>query len=191
MSFLPKYKFVLASKSPRRQELLKSLGINFDVRIKEVEEVYSDALKAEEVPVYLAKLKAEPFMESLAENELLITADTVVCIENEILGKPNDKAEAQLMLRKLSNREHKVITGVCLSSANKLHAFYGLTKVCFKALTPDEINYYIDAFEPYDKAGAYGIQEWIGSIGIRHIEGSFYNVMGLPIQKLYEEIQKF
>lgn len=191
MECLPKYNYILASKSPRRQELLKSLGIDFSVNIKDVDEIYPDDLRTEEVPVYLSKLKAKPYKNSLKTNDLLITADTVVCVGNEILGKPKDKNDAKQMLNKLSNRTHKVITGVCLSSKNKSHSFYGTTLVSFKELSNIEIEYYINEFKPFDKAGAYGIQEWIGSIGIQHIEGSFYNVMGLPIQKLYEEIRKF
>lgn len=191
MHWFPDYNIILASKSPRRQQLLKSLGIEFSVQTIEVDEVYSDKLTKHEIPVYLAELKAEPFRDKLTDNDLLITADTVVCLENQILGKPKNRQEAIEMLQNLSNREHQVITGVCLSSKQKSHSFFSLTNVRFKQLTFDEINYYVSEFKPYDKAGAYGIQEWIGTIGITHIEGSFYNVMGLPIQKLYEEIQKF
>jgi len=191
MKWFPDYNFILASKSPRRQQLLESLGLTFSIRLKEVEEVYPEGLRKEEVPVYLAELKAQAFINELAENEIVITADTVVCLENEILGKPNDYKEAFSMLTNLSGKEHQVITGVCLTSKNKSTSFYSLTNVMFKELTAQEIEYYISEYKPYDKAGAYGIQEWIGTIGITHIEGSFYNVMGLPIQKLYEEIQKF
>jgi len=191
MKWFPDYNFILASKSPRRQQLLESLGLTFSVRLKEVEEVYPEDLSKEQVPVYLAELKARPFIGELTENEVVITADTVVCLENKILGKPKDYNEAFSMLANLSGKEHQVITGVCLTSKHKSTSFYSLTNVMFKELTSQEIEYYISEFKPYDKAGAYGIQEWIGTIGITHIEGSFYNVMGLPIQKLYEEIQKF
>lgn len=191
MKWFPKYNFILASKSPRRQQLLKSLNIDFTVKTKEVAEVYPKGLEKEEVPVYLAELKSKPFSTELSANDLLITADTIVCLEKEILGKPKDYEEAYEMIEKLSGKEHQVITGVCLSSINKSHSFYSQTNVCFKELTSAEIEFYITQFKPFDKAGAYGIQEWIGSIGITHIEGSFYNVMGLPIQMLYEEIQKF
>lgn len=191
MNWFPKYNIILASKSPRRQQLLESLGIEFSVQTKEVDEVYPQDLNKEEVPVYLAELKSKPFIDDLNENDLVITADTVVCLEDEILGKPVDAADAFRMLNNLSNQNHQVITGVCLTTKQKAYSFYSQTNVRFKELTQQEINYYISEYKPFDKAGAYGIQEWIGTIGITHIEGSFYNVMGLPIQRLYEEIQKF
>ena len=191
MDWFPDYNIILASKSPRRQQLLHSIGIDFEVKTKEVEEVFPAGMSSEEVPVYLAKLKAVAFKNDLKENDLLITADTVVCLSNEILGKPADYNEAFAMIRMLSGKEHEVITGVCLTSKLKSKTFFSSTHVQFKTLSSEEIDYYIQNFKPYDKAGAYGIQEWIGSIGITHIEGSFYNVMGLPVQKLYEEILKF
>jgi septum formation protein len=191
MNWFPNYNFILASKSPRRQQLLKSLGITFTVITKEVDEVYSPTLSNEEIPVFLAELKSKPFLNELSDGDLLITADTVVCLGREVLGKPKDYNDAFQMIQSLSGKEHQVITGVCLASKQKSHSFYSITNVQFKALTNDEINYYISEYKPFDKAGAYGIQEWIGSIGITHIEGSFYNVMGLPIQKLYEEIKTF
>lgn len=172
-------------------QLLKELGLQFVVQTIEVDEVYPNTLKKEEVPTYLAELKAQPFVNELNANDLVITADTVVCLGNSILGKPKDYNEAVQMLQDLSDGEHQVITGVCLTSKQKTSSFHSLTNVRFKSLTKQEIEYYVNTFKPYDKAGAYGIQEWIGTIGISHIEGSFYNVMGLPIQKLYEEIQKF
>lgn len=191
MNWFPTYNFILASKSPRRQQLLQSLGIEFTVQTKEVEEVWPAGLKIEEVPVYLAELKAGGFKADLGENDLLITADTVVCLDKEVLGKPESFDEACTMLQRLSGREHQVITGVCLTSAHKQESFYSVTNVEFKTLTREEIEHYVTNFKPYDKAGAYGIQEWIGTIGISHIEGSFYNVMGLPVQKLYKYIQSF
>ncbi len=191
MNWFPKYNFILASKSPRRNQLLKSLGINFSIKIKEVEENYPDNLTKEEIPVFLAELKAIPFLSDLKSNDLLITADTIVWFNGKVLGKPNDKAEAIQMLQQLSGNEHQVISGVCLTAHHKKKSFFSISNVQFKALSSSEMEYYISRFKPFDKAGAYGIQEWIGSIGITHIEGSFYNVMGLPIQKLYEEIQKF
>lgn len=191
MNWFPKYNFILASKSPRRQQLLQSLGIEFSVQTKEVEEVWPVGLKIEEVPVYLAELKADAFKSDIGENDLLITADTVVCLGEEVLGKPESFEEACAMLQRLSGKAHQVITGVCLTSRRKRISFYSVTNVELKTLTIAEIEYYITHFKPYDKAGAYGIQEWIGTIGIKHIEGSFYNVMGLPIQKLYEYIQSF
>lgn len=191
MNWFPDYNYILASKSPRRNELLKSLGIEFSVKTKEVDEIYPDSLSKEEIPVYLSKLKASAFQNEISDKDLVITADTIVCLDGKVLGKPKDKQEAVQMLNELSGNSHQVITGVCLTSKNKELAFYSTSDVVFKQLSADEIEYYVSEFEPYDKAGAYGIQEWIGSIGISHIEGSFYNVMGLPIQKLYEKIQKF
>jgi len=191
MDWFPNYNIILASKSPRRQQLLKSLGLTFIVKTREVEEIFPEDLSKEEVPVYLARLKATPFKNELSETDLLITADTVVCLNDEILGKPSDYNEAFQMLQSLSDKVHEVITGVCLTSKIKQDSFFAKSKVEFKSLTKDEIDYYIRTFKPFDKAGAYGIQEWIGAIGITNIEGSFYNVMGLPIQKLYEKIQSF
>lgn len=191
MNWFPKYNFILASKSPRRQQLLHSLGIEFQVKTKEVEENYPENLAKEEIPVFLAELKSQPFLSDLKESDLLITADTIVWIDDFVLGKPHNKEEAKQMLQKLSGKEHQVISGVCLTSIVKQKSFYAISNVQFKELTKSEINHYISEFKPFDKAGGYGIQEWIGVIGITHIEGSFYNVMGLPIQKLYEEIQKF
>ncbi|HPF50605.1 MAG TPA: Maf family nucleotide pyrophosphatase [Draconibacterium sp.] len=191
MNWYPEFNFILASKSPRRQQLLKSLDIDFSVKTLEVDETYPDYLSKEEVPVYLAELKAKAFLAELEEKDLLITADTIVCLRDQILGKPGNYDEAFNMLRKLSACKHEVITGVCLTSVKKKISFYSSTEVEFKELSDEEIDYYIQNYHPFDKAGAYGIQEWIGSIGIRQIEGSFYNVMGLPIQKLYETIKKF
>ena len=191
MKWFPDYNYILASKSPRRNQLLKSLGIDFIIKIKEVEENYPNNLTKEEIPVFLAELKAKPFFADLNANELLITADTIVWFNGKVFGKPKDKAEAIQMLQQLSGNKHQVISGVCLTSLNKKKSFYSISNVQFKVLSNSEIEYYVSQFKPFDKAGAYGIQEWIGSIGITHIEGSFYNVMGLPIQKLYEEIQKF
>ncbi len=191
MNWFPKYNFILASKSPRRNQLLKSLGIDFSIKIKEIEEIYPDNLTKEEIPVFLAELKAKPFLAELKANDLLITADTIVWFNGNVLGKPKNKTEAIQMLQQLSGNEHQVISGVCLTAHHKKKSFYSTSNVQFKVLINSEIEYYVSQFKPFDKAGAYGIQEWIGSIGIVHIEGSFYNVMGLPIQKLYEEIQKF
>lgn len=191
MKWFPDYNYILASKSPRRQELLTSLGIQFTVKTKEVEELYPGDLSKEQIPVYLAELKAKAFQNQLSSNDLLITADTIVCLENEVLGKPADYNEAFEMLSRLSGHEHQVITGVCLSSVQKNESFYAVTDVQFKSLSEEEIDYYIREYKPFDKAGSYGIQEWIGCIGIRGIRGSFYNVMGLPVQKLYERIVNF
>lgn len=191
MNWLPDYNYILASKSPRRQELLQSLGIKFQVVTKEVEEKYSIKLKKEEIPVFLAEHKAKHFLDDLKEHDLLITADTIVWFDGEVLGKPGNRQEAIETLQKLSGQEHQVISGVCLSSLNKQKSFFSISNVSFKILSLAEIEYYVSEYKPFDKAGAYGIQEWIGFIGITHIEGSFYNVMGLPIQQLYTEIQNF
>jgi len=191
MDWFPKYNFILASKSPRRSELLQSIGIKFKVITKDVVEEYQDNLSKEEIPVFLAELKVQPFLAELESNDLIITADTIVWLKGKVLGKPKDKKEAIRMLHELSGKQHQVISGVCLTSKRKQVSFHSISTVHFKKLTPIEIEYYVSQYKPFDKAGAYGIQEWIGSIGITHIEGSFYNVMGLPIQRLYEEIQKF
>jgi septum formation protein len=191
MKWLPDYNYILASKSPRRQELLHSLGIDFKVILKEVDENYPDNLTKEEIPVFLAELKSKSMIYELKENDLLITADTIVWLNGEVLGKPADKEDAIKILQKLSANEHQVITGVCLTSVHKQKSFYSVSNVRFKELSQSEIEYYVSEFNPLDKAGAYGIQEWIGYIGITHIEGSFFNVMGLPVQQLYTEIQNF
>ena len=185
------YKIILASKSPRRRQLLDGLNIPFEVVIHEVEEVFPDGLPMEEIPVYLAKLKAEPFTEELSHDALVITADTIVWIDGKVLGKPNDYEHAAEMLRQLSGKKHVVVTGVCLTSREKQVSFSASTDVYFKDLTDSEIDYYLENYRPYDKAGSYGVQEWIGYIAITRIEGSYFNVMGLPVQRLYEELRKF
>lgn len=191
MNWLPPYNYILASKSPRRQELLLSLGIEFRVVTKEVDEHYPNHLTKEEIPIFLAELKAKSILSDLKDNDLLITADTIVWHDNTVLGKPKDKGEAIGMLKKLSGCEHMVISGVCLSSTKKQRSFNSISKVRFKVLSEGEIDYYVSNYRPYDKAGGYGIQEWIGFVGITGIEGSFYNVMGLPVQQLYEGIMAF
>jgi len=191
MENLKKYHIILASKSPRRQELLKELGLDFTVETFDVDEIFPENLNQHEVPVFLAEKKARPFENCLKPGDLLITADTIVWLGGEVLGKPSGPAEAFEMLRKLSGREHQVITGVCVKTVEKQVSFYAETNVRFKPLSDSEINFYIGNYQPFDKAGAYGIQEWIGYIGITHIEGSFFNVMGLPVQKLYSELLKF
>ncbi len=191
MNWLPKYNYILASKSPRRQELIHDLGIDFRVEIREVEENFPAELYREEIPVFLAELKAKPFLGTLVENDLLITADTIVWLDGEVFGKPADREDAFRILKKLSGKEHQVISGVCLTGKEKQKSFFSMSNVSFRELSDKEIYFYIDEFKPYDKAGAYGIQEWIGYIGITHIEGSFYNVMGLPVQQLYTEILNF
>ena len=191
MKWFPDYQYILASKSPRRQQLLKSLGLSFRTVIKEVEENFPENLAKEEIPVYLARLKAEPFLKELQPKDLLITADTIVWLNGRVMGKPTNAADAEKMLNDLSGNEHQVISGVRLTSSKKFSEFYSTSNVQFKALTHSEIEHYINEYQPFDKAGAYGIQEWIGLIGITHIVGSFYNVMGLPVQHLYQELLDF
>jgi len=182
---------ILASKSPRRQELLRDLGLKFTVQSMEIPEVFPEGLGMTEIPVYLAELKAEAFRPQLKVNQLIITADTIVWLDGRVLNKPTDYADGFRMLRDLSGKKHQVITGVCLLTNEKKVSFFASTDVWFKELTDEEIQYYLENYEPYDKAGAYGIQEWIGYIGIHRIEGSFFNVMGLPVQSLYEHLKTF
>lgn len=185
-------KLILASRSPRRRELMKGAGLDFVVAGDyEVEEVYPPGTPVRKVPALLARLKSDAYPRTLAPDEILVTADTVVVLEGEIAGKPGSRDEAVAMLERLSGREHIVLTGVCLRSARKRKSFVVGSRVSFRRLTGDEIAYYVDTCRPYDKAGSYGIQEWIGYVGIKGIRGSFYNVMGLPIQTLYTELEKF
>ena len=190
MHSIKNYKLILASASPRRQQLMKDAGFTFEVRWKNVEEKYPQELHWENVPEYLSKVKASAFREELKADEVLITADTVVCIHDRILGKPADRKEAISMLQELSGNRHLVVTGVSVTTRTEQLSFSSRTDVFFKRLSNEEIEFYVDTYKPFDKAGAYGIQEWIGYIGIERIEGSFYNVMGLPIQKLYETLRK-
>lgn len=185
------YEIILASKSPRRQELLKDLGLKFEVQSMDIPEVFPDGLSMTEIPVYLAELKAEAFRPSLRKNQLVITADTIVWLDGHIMNKPTDYADGFRMLKNLSGKKHQVLTGVCILTTEKKVSFFASTDVWFKSLSDEEIQYYLENFRPYDKAGAYGIQEWIGYIGIHRIEGSFFNVMGLPVQSLYEHLKAF
>jgi septum formation protein len=187
-----KYKIILGSQSPRRRELLAGLGIAFEVRpAPDADESFPPSLPKEEAALYVARKKASACLPSLQENELLITADTIVLIRDLILGKPGGREEAVGMLRLLSGRTHRVITGVCLATLDKTLAFSVSSSVRFAPLEEEAIQYYVERFRPYDKAGAYGIQEWIGYIAVEGIEGSFYNVMGLPVQRLYKELSQF
>ncbi len=189
-----KYKnhhIILASRSPRRHLLLKGLDIPFDVRIKDVEEIYPSHLKKEEIALHLCELKATAFDGELNNDTLVITADTIVWINNKVLNKPKDYNDAVDILTQLSGNMHEVITGVCLKTKNKTKSFYALTKVYFKELSKEEITFYVENYKPYDKAGAYGAQEWIGYMAIERIEGSYFNVMGLPTCLLYDELMKF
>ena len=186
-----KYKIVLASNSPRRKELLAGLGLPFEVRVLEgIDESYPASLPADDVALYIAGKKAEAYRATLAADELVITADTVVIVDGEILGKPADETDAVRMLRAISGRTHQVTTGVCLLTRETERRFAVTTDVTFKQLTDEEIRYYISRYRPFDKAGAYGIQEWIGYIGVTGIRGSYYNVMGLPVQRIYEAIRQ-
>jgi septum formation protein len=185
------YQLILASQSPRRQHLLKELGLDFEIQVKAVDEVYPPHLLRQEIPMYLSKLKADAFATDLKHGQLVITADTIVWLNEAVLGKPIDYNDAFTMLKNLSGNMHTVYTGVCLKSVEKEKSFWASTDVYFKNLSDAEIKYYLENYKPYDKAGSYGIQEWIGYIGIKRIEGSYFNVMGLPIQKLYDELQIF
>jgi len=186
------YRIILASNSPRRRELLAGLGLEFEVRVLQgIDESYPATMPALETAEYIAAKKAAAYQSQMADDELIITADTVVIVGDEVLGKPADADEARAMLLKLSGRTHQVVTGVCLTTRQQTVHFSVRTDVTFKTLTDDEITYYIEKYKPYDKAGAYGIQEWIGYIGCTGLHGSYYNVMGLPVQRIYTELQSF
>jgi len=179
----------LASNSPRRRELLAGLGLSYQVRVIDgIDESYPDNLPVEEIPLHISQKKADAY--TLTDSELLITADTIVCLDNQVLGKPHDNAQARQMLSMLSGRTHQVITGVTLKTTQWTHSFSCTSNVTFATLTESEIDYYIQHYHPLDKAGAYGIQEWIGYIGVTRLEGSYFNVMGLPVQRLYTELKK-
>ncbi len=189
---LKKYSVILASGSPRRRELLSSIGLEYKVRIIEgINEEYPANLNAEEVPQFISREKAQAYRATMEKNELIITADTVVALDNKILGKPHGKDEAVEMLQFLSGRTHQVITGVTLMTETREETFATTSNVTVAQLLDNEIEYYIEKYQPYDKAGAYGIQEWIGMIGVTGIEGSFFNVMGLPVQRLYTLLKTF
>ncbi len=186
---LKDYRIILASASPRRKSLLEGLGFTFEVIAREIEEKYPETLSKEEIPVYLASMKAKAFNpDEFGTRVLIITADTVVWLDGHIIGKPNDPEHAVDILSQLSGSTHEVYTGVCVKTNDLTHCFSSCSKVTFRHLDDDEINWYVNHYKPFDKAGAYGAQDWIGYIGIEHIEGSFYNVMGLPTQKLYVEL---
>ena len=188
---LKEYRLILASQSPRRRQLLADAGIEFELAPRfECEESFPDDMPADEVAEYLSRLKSEAYPESLAEQDILLTADTVVIAQSRILGKPADRAEAIAMISMLSGCEHDVVTGVTLRTAAHTHSFSVKSEVRFRALDEEEIAYYVDTYRPFDKAGAYGIQEWIGYVGIESLDGSFYNVMGLPVQRLYCELKE-
>lgn len=189
---LDKYDVILASKSPRRQELLAGMGVNFRVMTCDVVEDYPSSLPAVDVPAFLSRKKASAFeTNELPENHLVIASDTVVIIDNQILGKPKDTDDAARMLRLLSGRTHKVVSGVTIKTKDVTETFSAVSDVTFNILNDNEIHFYIEKYHPFDKAGAYGVQEWIGYIGVSAVKGSFYNVMGLPTQMLYQTLKKF
>ncbi|MBE6282303.1 MAG: septum formation protein Maf [Bacteroides sp.] len=187
---LKEYKIILASNSPRRKELLGGLGITYEVKtLPDIDESYPEDLDAEEIPLHIARNKADAYRSMMQPNELIVTADTIVWLDGMVLGKPKDEADACRMLRCLSGKIHQVVTGVCLTTLEKQKCFATVTDVTFAELTEEEINYYVSRYHPLDKAGAYGIQEWIGYIGVQNISGSYFNVVGLPIQRLYTELK--
>ena len=186
------YHIILASNSPRRQELLGGLDLDFEVRVlPNIEEDYPDDLDTKDIPVYIATEKAIAYKNLITDHDLIITADTVVVLGDEVLGKPTDLDDARRMLRELSGQTHQVMTGVCLMTKERQRSFVVITDVTFKKLTESEIDYYVDKYQPLDKAGAYGIQEWIGYIGVTNLSGSYFNVMGLPVQRIYNELKQF
>ena len=189
---LKKYKIVLVSASPRRKELLQNLGLTFKVRtLFGIDEQYPDTLRGEDIPRFISRKKAEAYRSSMADDELLIAADTVVCLDGRTLGKPHDAQEAKDMLHKLSGRFHQVITGVTVMTKDRMENFAVTSQVKFADLTDEEVDYYVDNYLPFDKAGAYGIQEWIGMVAVEELRGSYFNVMGLPVQRLYIVLKKF
>lgn len=191
MDNLKKYKVILASNSPRRKELLAGLGVDYEVRtLPDVDESYPEILQGADIPLYIAKEKADAYVAMMQPGELMITADTIVWLDGKVLGKPRDREDALQMLRTMSGRTHEVFTGVCITTTDWQRSFTAQTEVRFATLSEEEIAYYVDNFQPMDKAGAYGVQEWIGFIGVENISGSYYNIMGLPVQKLYRELLK-
>ncbi len=189
---LKKYNIVLASNSPRRKELLQRLGLTFKVRtLLGVDESYPESLRGEDIAMYISRKKAEAYRHSMVADELLVTADTTVYSDGKVLGKPADAGEAKAMLRELSGKTHQVITGVSVVTAARFENFAATSHVRFATLTDEEIDFYVDNYLPFDKAGAYGIQEWIGLVAVEEIQGSFFNVMGLPVQRLYQVLKDF
>ena len=189
---LKKYNIVLASNSPRRKELLQRMGVNFKVRtLFGIDESYPDSLRGEDIVRYISRNKAQAYRSSMAPNELLITADTIVYVEGEVMGKPKTAEQAKEMLHKLSGKSHQVITGVTIVTADRTEDFGATSQVKFAEITDEEINFYVDNYLPFDKAGAYGIQEWIGIVAVEEIKGSYFNVVGLPVQRLYQKLKTF
>ena len=189
---LNKYEIILASNSPRRKELLQRMGVNFKVRtLFGIDESYPDSLRGEDIVCYISRNKAKAYQSSMAPNELLITADTIVYVDGEVMGKPKNAEQAKEMLHKLSGKTHQVITGVTIVTAKRTENFGVTSQVKFTNITDEEINFYVDNYLPFDKAGAYGIQEWIGIVAVEEIKGSYFNVVGLPVQRLYQKLKTF
>jgi septum formation protein len=185
------HKIILASGSPRRQQFFKDLGLDFEIRLKDIEEIYPGDLQGVEITNYLAQLKASAFESELRQNEILVTSDTIVWLQDKALGKPKDYEDAFNILRSLSNQTHEVITSVCFKTIDKTDTIFDITKVTFNALSDEAIRFYLDNYKPFDKAGAYGIQEWIGLVGINRIDGSYTNVVGLPTEKVYQFLNNY
>ena len=189
---LSRYNIILASNSPRRKELLSGLNIPYEIKtLPDIDESYPDSLAGEDIAIYIAKEKANAYLDQLDENTLLITADTIVLLDGKVYGKPSDETDAKQMLRDLSGKTHQVMTGVCITTKDKQVSFGVSSEVRFSKLDDDEIEYYVSNYKPFDKAGAYGVQEWIGYVAVEYISGSYFNIMGLPIQRLYRELKKF
>lgn len=188
---LNKINIILASGSPRRQQFFKEMDLHYTIRLKEIEEIYPEHLQAEEITNFLAELKASAFENDLKENDVLVTSDTIVWLNGKALGKPKDYEDAFKMLQQLANQTHEVITSVCLKSIDKTEVFHCVTKVTFANLSDEAIKYYLDNYQPFDKAGSYGIQDWIGLIGISKIEGSYTNVVGLPTEMLFQKLMNY
>lgn len=185
------FDIILASQSPRRLQLMKGLHLNFRVEVLDVDESYPNGMMGVEIPMYIAEKKAKAYSSIMKENTMLITADTIVWLEGKVLGKPKNENEARAMLQRLSGKTHQVITGVCISTLKRRKTFHVISDVQFARLNESEIDYYLENFKPYDKAGSYGVQEWIGFIGVENINGSYFNVMGLPVQRLYNELKRW
>lgn len=189
---LSRYNIILASNSPRRKELLNGLNIPYEIKtLPDIDESYPDSLAGEDIAIYIAEEKANAYLDQLDDNTLLITADTIVLLDGKVYGKPSDKTDAKQMLRDLSGKTHQVITGVCITTKDKQVSFGVSSEVRFSKLDDDEIEYYVSNYKPFDKAGAYGVQEWIGYVAVEYISGSYFNIMGLPVQRLYRELKKF
>lgn len=188
---LNKINIILASGSPRRQQFFKEMDLHYTIRLKEIEEIYPEHLQAEEITNFLAELKASAFENELKENDILVTSDTIVWLKGKALGKPKDYDDSFQMLQQLANQTHEVITSVCLKSIDKTDVFHCVTRVTFSDLSDEAIQYYLDNYQPFDKAGSYGIQDWIGLIGISKIEGSYTNVVGLPTEMLFQKLMNY